>query len=79
MKGLDSKEFPPTNKSFEVEFYAIAHYKDGEIVLARVLIYSTSRKSLIYGSSNLNSSSSVPWKIIRPSRSIRIFVLIKHN
>ena len=46
VKGPDGKEFPPTNKSFEVKLYAIAYCQEGEIVLAQVL-YSTSRKSLI--------------------------------
>ena len=32
MKGSDGKEVPPTNKSFEVEFCTVAHWKDGEIV-----------------------------------------------
>ena len=32
MKGPDGKEIPPTNKSFEVEFCTVAHWKDGEIV-----------------------------------------------
>ena len=32
MKGADGKEIPPTNKSFEVEFCTVAHWKDGEIV-----------------------------------------------
>jgi hypothetical protein len=31
-----------------------------EFILAQVPIYSTSKNSLIYGSSNLNNSSSVP-------------------
>ena len=31
-----------------------------KFILDQVLIYSTSKNSLIYGSSNLNSSSSVP-------------------
>ncbi len=31
MKGPDGKEIPPTNKSFEVEFCTVAHWKDGEI------------------------------------------------
>jgi len=32
MKGADGKDIPPTNKSFEVEFCTVAHWKDGEIV-----------------------------------------------
>jgi ketosteroid isomerase-like protein len=32
MEGPEGKEFPPTNKIFEVEFCTVAHWKDGEIV-----------------------------------------------
>ena len=32
MKGLDGKEIPPTNKSFEIEFCTVAHWKDGKII-----------------------------------------------
>ena len=32
MKGFDGKEVPPTNKSFEIEFCTVAHWKDGKIV-----------------------------------------------
>jgi ketosteroid isomerase-like protein len=32
MKGMDGKMIPPTNKSFEIEFCTVAHWKDGEIV-----------------------------------------------
>jgi ketosteroid isomerase-like protein len=32
MKGADGKLIPPTNKSFEVEFCTVAHWKNGEIV-----------------------------------------------
>ncbi|HKP82109.1 MAG TPA: ester cyclase [Pyrinomonadaceae bacterium] len=28
----NGKEIPPTNKSFEVEFCTVAHWKNGEIV-----------------------------------------------
>ena len=36
MKGPDGKEIPPTNKSFEVEFCTVAHWKDGEITEERL-------------------------------------------
>ena len=32
MKGLDGREIPPTNRSFEIEFCTVAHWKDGKIV-----------------------------------------------
>ncbi len=32
MRGRDGKTIPPTNKSFEIEFCTVAHWKDGEIV-----------------------------------------------
>lgn len=32
MKGLDGKEIQPTNKSFEIEFCTVAHWKDGKII-----------------------------------------------
>jgi ketosteroid isomerase-like protein len=32
MKGLDGKEIPPTNKSFEIEFCTVAHWQDGKII-----------------------------------------------
>lgn len=31
MKRSDGTEIPPTNKSFEVEFCTVAHWKNGEI------------------------------------------------
>ena len=38
MKGADGKEISPTNKSFEVEFCTVAHWKDGEIVEERLFL-----------------------------------------
>jgi ketosteroid isomerase-like protein len=32
MKGSDGKEIPPTGKSFEVDFYTVALWNDGQIV-----------------------------------------------
>ena len=32
MKGPDGKEIPPTGKSFEVDFYTVALWDDGQIV-----------------------------------------------
>ncbi len=32
MVGMDGKMIPPTNKSFEIEFCTVAHWKNGEIV-----------------------------------------------
>lgn len=36
MKGLDGRMIPPTDKSFEVEFCTVAHWKNGEIVEERL-------------------------------------------
>jgi ketosteroid isomerase-like protein len=36
MKGMDGSVIPPTNKSFEVEFCTVAHWKDGEIIEERL-------------------------------------------
>jgi ketosteroid isomerase-like protein len=36
MKGMDGSMIPPTNKSFEIEFCTVAHWKDGEIVEERL-------------------------------------------
>jgi hypothetical protein len=32
MKGPDGNEIPPTGKSFEVDFYTVAHWEEGQIV-----------------------------------------------
>ena len=32
MKGADGKDIPPTNKSFEIDFYTVAKWHDGQIV-----------------------------------------------
>ena len=32
MTGSDGKQYPPTNKSFEVDFCTVAHWQNGEIV-----------------------------------------------
>ncbi len=32
MKTADGKEIPPTGKSFDLEFYTIALWNDGQIV-----------------------------------------------
>ena len=32
MKGPDGKEIPPTGKSFEIDFYTVAKWHDGQIV-----------------------------------------------
>lgn len=32
MKGTDGKEIPPTGKSFEIDFYTVAKWHDGQIV-----------------------------------------------
>jgi hypothetical protein len=32
MTGADVSEIPPTGKSFEVDFYTIANWDDGQIV-----------------------------------------------
>jgi hypothetical protein len=32
MKGPDGNEIPPTGKSFEVDFYTVAHWDEGQIV-----------------------------------------------
>jgi predicted ester cyclase len=36
MKGPAGTEIPPTNKTFEVEFCTVAHWKDGEIIEERL-------------------------------------------
>ncbi len=36
MKGPDGRMIPPTNKSFEIEFCTVAHWKNGEIVEERL-------------------------------------------
>jgi ketosteroid isomerase-like protein len=36
MKGMDGSVIPPTNKSFEIEFCTVAHWKDGEIIEERL-------------------------------------------
>jgi ketosteroid isomerase-like protein len=36
MKGMDGSMIPPTNKSFEIEFCTVAHWKDGEIIEERL-------------------------------------------
>lgn len=36
MKGSDGRMIPPTNKSFEIEFCTVAHWKDGQIVEERL-------------------------------------------
>jgi hypothetical protein len=37
MKGPDGKEAPPTNKSFELDFYTIARWANGQIVEERLM------------------------------------------
>ena len=32
MTGADGSEIPPTGKSFEVDFYTVAKWHDGQIV-----------------------------------------------
>jgi hypothetical protein len=32
MKGADGKEIPPTGKSFEIDFYTVAQWDNGQIV-----------------------------------------------
>ncbi len=36
MTGTDGQVIPPTNKSFEIEFCTVAHWKDGQIVEERL-------------------------------------------
>src|ERR1044071_9917191 len=36
MKGLDGKMIQPTNKKFHLEFYTVAHWKDGKILEERL-------------------------------------------
>ena len=37
MKGPDGAEIPPTHKPFELDFYTIARWADGEIVEERLM------------------------------------------
>jgi len=69
MKGSGGKLIAPTNRQFHVEFYTVAHWKNGEIV----------EEKLFYDLVGLLKQIGVMWGFVAVSLSILPWFLVFSN